>query len=360
MCLTPRCVPNRPVEFGQWCEKVHKKCVKYGSPNFLCNTKATKFTTIPSPTEWINHLHASLPEGGGRREHQLLGRGSRGKRAGVRVLVGCRVAPGRSSPYAAALVVLLYLSADAFIHACAHEPFGGRGSAPPSVYAAALPPRACRSRATLSSPCTFQSSFGSLRAQGLWPVASRKAAGVTFRLLPWRDAGQLTRHDAKGAAQLDAAPTQEQCALQVSPLRDNLVETLRRVRGLGIRRGPGYSVLSTTRYWFLGGSVRARRRRTKLGSFCRVLTTCSSSSCHRRQRAGSGVFECSLSKEDFLFNVARVSHSAVCTARWADGQPGVTSPPLFHQIGRTSVPRGLVWCSPARVCATQVVASRST
>ena len=41
-----------PSEFGQWCEKVHKECAKYGSPNFLCNTKATKFTTIPSPTEW--------------------------------------------------------------------------------------------------------------------------------------------------------------------------------------------------------------------------------------------------------------------------------------------------------------------
>ena len=52
MCLTPRCVPNRPVEFGQWGEKVHKECAKYGSPNFLCNTKATKFTTIPSATEW--------------------------------------------------------------------------------------------------------------------------------------------------------------------------------------------------------------------------------------------------------------------------------------------------------------------
>ena len=37
---------------GQWGEKVHKECAKYGSPNFLCNTKATKFTTIRSPTEW--------------------------------------------------------------------------------------------------------------------------------------------------------------------------------------------------------------------------------------------------------------------------------------------------------------------
>ena len=37
---------------GQWGEKVHKEFTKYGSPNFLCNTKATKFRTIPSPTEW--------------------------------------------------------------------------------------------------------------------------------------------------------------------------------------------------------------------------------------------------------------------------------------------------------------------
>ena len=37
---------------GQCCEKVHKECAKYGSPNFLCNTTATMFTTIPSPTEW--------------------------------------------------------------------------------------------------------------------------------------------------------------------------------------------------------------------------------------------------------------------------------------------------------------------
>jgi len=37
---------------GQWGEKAHKECAKYGSPNFSCNTKATKFTTIPSPTEW--------------------------------------------------------------------------------------------------------------------------------------------------------------------------------------------------------------------------------------------------------------------------------------------------------------------
>ena len=44
---------------GQWGEKAHKECAKYGSPNFLCNTKATKFTTIPSPTEWTLDYEAA-------------------------------------------------------------------------------------------------------------------------------------------------------------------------------------------------------------------------------------------------------------------------------------------------------------
>merc|ERR1719169_253374 len=32
---------------GQWGEKAHKECNKYGEPSAACNTKASKFTTIP-------------------------------------------------------------------------------------------------------------------------------------------------------------------------------------------------------------------------------------------------------------------------------------------------------------------------
>merc|ERR1712136_515600 len=41
----------------------HKECAKYGSPNFSCNTKATKFTTIPSPTEWTLDPEAAYVHG---------------------------------------------------------------------------------------------------------------------------------------------------------------------------------------------------------------------------------------------------------------------------------------------------------
>merc|ERR1719197_1429308 len=37
---------------GQWSEKAHKECNKYGTGNAVCNTKATKFTSIPKPSEW--------------------------------------------------------------------------------------------------------------------------------------------------------------------------------------------------------------------------------------------------------------------------------------------------------------------
>lgn len=37
---------------GQWGEKAHKECNKYGVGQVACNTKATKFTTIPSKEEW--------------------------------------------------------------------------------------------------------------------------------------------------------------------------------------------------------------------------------------------------------------------------------------------------------------------
>jgi phosphoserine aminotransferase len=37
---------------GQWGEKAHKECAKYGTPSAACNTKKTKFTTIPDPKEW--------------------------------------------------------------------------------------------------------------------------------------------------------------------------------------------------------------------------------------------------------------------------------------------------------------------
>jgi phosphoserine aminotransferase len=37
---------------GQWSEKAHKECQKYGVPSAVCNTKSTKFTSIPKPSEW--------------------------------------------------------------------------------------------------------------------------------------------------------------------------------------------------------------------------------------------------------------------------------------------------------------------
>jgi len=37
---------------GQWGEKAHKECAKYGKGNAACNTKSTKFTTIPPKSEW--------------------------------------------------------------------------------------------------------------------------------------------------------------------------------------------------------------------------------------------------------------------------------------------------------------------
>jgi len=37
---------------GQWGEKAHKECKKYGKANEACNTKPTKFTTIPPKSEW--------------------------------------------------------------------------------------------------------------------------------------------------------------------------------------------------------------------------------------------------------------------------------------------------------------------
>jgi len=37
---------------GQWGEKAQKECAKYGTSQVACNTKATKFTTIPSQDTW--------------------------------------------------------------------------------------------------------------------------------------------------------------------------------------------------------------------------------------------------------------------------------------------------------------------
>jgi len=37
---------------GQWGEKAHKECAKYGTPQEVCNTKKTKFTSIPAVQEW--------------------------------------------------------------------------------------------------------------------------------------------------------------------------------------------------------------------------------------------------------------------------------------------------------------------
>mmetsp|Transcript_130264 Transcript_130264/g.212134 ORF Transcript_130264/g.212134 Transcript_130264/m.212134 type:complete len:369 (-) Transcript_130264:92-1198(-) len=37
---------------GQWGEKACKECKKYGAPSEACNTKPTKFTTIPKKEDW--------------------------------------------------------------------------------------------------------------------------------------------------------------------------------------------------------------------------------------------------------------------------------------------------------------------
>jgi len=37
---------------GQWGEKAQKECGKYGTGQVACNSKATKFTTIPKKEEW--------------------------------------------------------------------------------------------------------------------------------------------------------------------------------------------------------------------------------------------------------------------------------------------------------------------
>merc|ERR1712048_224480 len=37
---------------GQWGEKAHKECNKYGKGQVACNTKASKFTVIPDKSEW--------------------------------------------------------------------------------------------------------------------------------------------------------------------------------------------------------------------------------------------------------------------------------------------------------------------
>jgi len=37
---------------GQWGEKAAKECDKYGKGQLACNTKSTKFTTIPNKSEW--------------------------------------------------------------------------------------------------------------------------------------------------------------------------------------------------------------------------------------------------------------------------------------------------------------------
>jgi phosphoserine aminotransferase len=37
---------------GQWGEKAFQECSKYGTGNAACNTKSTKFTSIPEKSEW--------------------------------------------------------------------------------------------------------------------------------------------------------------------------------------------------------------------------------------------------------------------------------------------------------------------
>ena len=45
---------------GQWGEKAHKECNKYGTGQLACNTKSTKFTTIPQKSEWKLDPEAGL------------------------------------------------------------------------------------------------------------------------------------------------------------------------------------------------------------------------------------------------------------------------------------------------------------
>merc|ERR1719197_608085 len=37
---------------GQWSDKASKECKKYGVPNNVCDTKATKYTSIPEVSTW--------------------------------------------------------------------------------------------------------------------------------------------------------------------------------------------------------------------------------------------------------------------------------------------------------------------
>ena len=37
---------------GQWGEKAYKECQKYGSASLACNTKSSKFTSIPGKQDW--------------------------------------------------------------------------------------------------------------------------------------------------------------------------------------------------------------------------------------------------------------------------------------------------------------------
>merc|ERR1719453_1409464 len=43
---------------GQWGEKAVAECNKYGKGNAACNTKSTKFTTIPPKSEWTLNSNA--------------------------------------------------------------------------------------------------------------------------------------------------------------------------------------------------------------------------------------------------------------------------------------------------------------
>jgi len=44
---------------GQWGEKAHKEAARYGTANEACNTKASKFTTIPDKSTWKLSADAS-------------------------------------------------------------------------------------------------------------------------------------------------------------------------------------------------------------------------------------------------------------------------------------------------------------
>jgi len=37
---------------GQWSDKAHKECAKYGTPQAVCNSKPSKFTMIPKKADW--------------------------------------------------------------------------------------------------------------------------------------------------------------------------------------------------------------------------------------------------------------------------------------------------------------------